>query len=201
METFDSDRYQKALTFAIEKHGPQIYGQMPYVHHLLAVERQLFIYCFHPLTPPELRKLPLNECEELLIAVLLHDVIEDTDTTRSQVVALFGERVGDMVWAVTNEPIPETIQDKKERRKAKFATTYPKIRDTPGALIVKLCDRIANFESCMDFRLTKNREKVAKLLKMYQDEYPSFKDNLQRGDQKHLNRMWGRLEVLMLQIQ
>jgi (p)ppGpp synthase/HD superfamily hydrolase len=187
-QSFDWTRYQEALTWATLEHGDQKYGQLPYVHHLLAVERQLSIHCFHPLTPEPLRKLPLKRCEDLLIACLLHDIVEDTKITIEDVREKFGERVADMVFAVTNE--------EGETRKERFANVYPKIRSTRDAVIVKLCDRIANFESCLEFRLTKDRPRVLRLFRMYQKEHPSFKEELQRGDQKHLRRMWDRLESL-----
>ena len=193
---FDWLRYQEAVIFATRAHGSQMYGQMPYLHHLEAVCRQLFIYCFHPTTPSAMRKLPLDVCEDLLIACLLHDTIEDTDVTEEDLREKFGDRVANLVWAVTNGTISEQITDKAERRKAKFATVYPKIRSTPYALIVKLCDRIANFESCLGFRLTKDRQKVIKLLGMYQAEFPAFEAELYIPSDTHLERMWSHLRDL-----
>lgn len=187
-EKFDWCRYQKALKLAITSHDNQVYGQVPYVHHLLAVERQLSIHCFHPLTPEPLRKLPLKRCEDILIACILHDVVEDTDVTIEEVRSTFGNRVADMVFAVTNEKGPT--------RKERFAKTYPKIRKTPDAIIVKLCDRLANFESCLGFRLTKDRTRIHSLYKRYKREHIGFKEALKRSDQKHLQRMWEKLEIL-----
>lgn len=187
-DAFNWCRYHKALKLAIDAHDDQIYGQVPYLHHLLAVERQLYIYCFHPLTPESMRKFPLKVCEDILIACILHDTVEDTDVTVEQLRDQFGDRVASLVWAVTN--------GEGETRKEKFASVYPKIRDTQYAIVVKLSDRIANYESCMDFRLTKDRHRVGKLLAMYRSEYPNFKDNLYNPDHKHLSHMWTRLELL-----
>ena len=38
---------------------------------------------------------------EMISAALLHDVIEDSDTTREQLAGMFGEQVAEIVWLLT----------------------------------------------------------------------------------------------------
>lgn len=104
----------------------QMYGVLPYTHHLAAVEGVLREF-------GETRT-------ELLVAAWLHDIVEDTDVKARDVEENFGEEVARLVTAVTSEPGPN--------RKTKVALTLPKTREAgPDAVRLKLADRIANVES------------------------------------------------------
>lgn len=114
-----------ARYFATVKHAGQSYaGGLPYTHHLAAVEAVLRRFGF--------------ENEDLLAACWLHDSMEDQGVKKRDLREMFTERVADLVDAVTNGP--------GENRKARQVWTYPKIRATPGAIALKLADRIANVE-------------------------------------------------------
>lgn len=116
--------------FATTKHviqNGQLYGPVPYTHHLMAVEGVL-------------RRFGFGNDSIMLHAGWLHDVIEDTPTKAKEIVEAFGEEVAELVVAVTNE--------KGENRKVKAALTYPKIRKAgKRAVALKLADRIANVEN------------------------------------------------------
>ena len=111
--------------FAERAHRDQQYGEHPYVHHLAAVVAVL-------------ERFAVGD-PDLLAAGWLHDVLEDTPTTRAELEAAFGARVAELVWAVTDEP----GANRRERK----AATLPKTRSVPGATQVKLADRIANAEA------------------------------------------------------
>ncbi len=105
----------KAKMFAVEKHGTQRYGILPYTHHLEDVERALRTYGATD-----------DNDSDILQAAWLHDVVEDTDA-----------KIRDIVAAVTSEP--------GENRKVRNALTYPKIRAAGAVAVrLKLADRIAN---------------------------------------------------------
>jgi (p)ppGpp synthase/HD superfamily hydrolase len=53
--------------------------------------------------------------DEVVAAGVLHDVLEDTDAERSDLESRFGNRVADLVQAVTDDP---TIADDAERKAA-----------------------------------------------------------------------------------
>jgi (p)ppGpp synthase/HD superfamily hydrolase len=72
----------------------------------------------------------------------LHDVLEDTATSKTELVRNFGEEIADIVYRVTDEP----GADRTERKRK----TYRKIRGHYNATTVKLCDRIANVEASLD---------------------------------------------------
>ena len=65
-------------------------------------------------------------------------------------------------------------------RKERRLGVYEKIRTTPGAKIVKLCDRIANVE------FSSGKLGDAAKFKMYQDEYAEFQRQLRDKAELHL---------------
>ncbi len=71
---------------------------------------------------------------ELVCSALLHDVIEDSPTTRAQIAEMFGEEVGRIVWLLTKF---------EEVSLADYLSAIEEANET-GAPIVKLCDRLDN---------------------------------------------------------
>jgi (p)ppGpp synthase/HD superfamily hydrolase len=76
-----------------------------------------------------------------------------------------GQEVADIVYAVTNEK----GKNRKERANDKY---YEGIRNTPGAVFVKLCDRIANVQYS---KMTGSR-----MFEMYKKENINFMIKLGR---------------------
>ena len=92
-------------------------------------------------------------------AVWAHDTIEDTRVSYNDVKNQLGDEVADIVYAVTNDK----GKNRKERAGDKY---YEGIRNTPGAVFVKLCDRIANVQYG---KMTKSR-----MFEMYKKENAEF---------------------------
>jgi len=154
--------------FVIEKHGDQKYGkgenERPYIEHIDRVYEE---------------SLSHGLSSVISRASLGHDVKEDTDATDEEIIAAFGEEEAAIIFAVSDEPGANRAE-----RKAK---TYPKIKATPGATAVKLCDRIANVSDCIE-------TKELGLLEMYTKEQPSFEEALRvPGEYESL---WIELERL-----
>ena len=110
--------------FAAVKHGEQKYSNgLPYTHHLAAVEavaRRFWCdetcYAFKATQ------------QEMLEACWLHDVVEDVKGMKvKDVEEMFGTKVAQLVWAVSNEPGPS--------RAARHAVTYQR----SGRSAPKLC--------------------------------------------------------------
>jgi (p)ppGpp synthase/HD superfamily hydrolase len=137
-----------ARDYAVLQHGTQLYDGRPYEYHLAAVVNVLERFGH---TGPEFRA-----------AAWLHDVVEDTGVAIEDIVASFGPRVGELVWAVTSEP--------GRNRKERNAATYPKTRATEGGVTLKLADRIANVEHSL--------KGDGRLLGMYKKEHTAFKEAL-----------------------
>jgi len=158
----------QASKFASEAHGDQMYGEYRYHKHLADVVSVLHRF---------------GESNWWMVSAgWLHDVLEDTNVTYNQLKEEFGEVVADIVYAVTNEP--------GENRAAQHVNTYPKIKANPHAIVLKLADRIANVESCLDNNQI--------LLNMYRKEWPGFKKALYDHPQlPPAQEMWDHLEKII----
>lgn len=163
-----TERLLKAREFAVQAHGQQMYGDRPYVVHLEHVHEVMKRYHI------------CNTNLLVLIAGWLHDVLEDTATSRTELVRNFGEEVADIVYRVSDEP----GADRTERKR----NTYRKIRGHLGATQVKLCDRIANVEASSD---------VPEKLGMYKNEHQQFKDAILVPEHKFLKDIWRHLDQLL----
>jgi (p)ppGpp synthase/HD superfamily hydrolase len=71
-------------------------------------------------------------------AALLHDTLEDTDTSSVELKTLFGENVADIVWELTNSKYDIKRMGKEAYMSDKL------IRMTEEALFVKLADMLYN---------------------------------------------------------
>jgi guanosine-3',5'-bis(diphosphate) 3'-pyrophosphohydrolase len=116
-----------AISFSAKKHRFQRRkgsdGE-PYINHPLAVAN--LIATIGKVTD-----------HEILMAAVLHDTIEDTETTAEELTELFGENVCSMVLEVTDDKsLP------KHERKLKQIEHAPSL--SFGAKHVKLCDKISN---------------------------------------------------------
>lgn len=138
----------KALKYSEIKHNGQLYGEKPYMNHIMDVV--------------ELAK-DLGYNEEIQICCALHDVLEDTKTTPRDILVNFGVSVFETVWAVTDA--------NGDSRKEKKMNTYPKIKGSYKATIVKILDRVCNIRACLN---DENHEKF----EMYKNEHKELFDNV-----------------------
>ncbi|MDB5257787.1 MAG: hypothetical protein JWM14_2482 [Chitinophagaceae bacterium] len=157
-----------AKEFAFKAHKGQTYGTRDYSFHLEAVVSVA-------------KEFKLDE--NIIAACWLHDTIEDCKVSYHDIKELCGEEVAEMVYCVTDE----LGRNRKERK----IKTYPKIKNNPDALCVKLCDRIANMQqSFLD-----NNDR---LRSMYLEEHREFKNQLYSADSSEsLLLLWKRLEDLV----
>lgn len=141
----------EAFDLATTAHTGQKYGEDPYGVHLLEV---LDIVRKHTSDP------------DLHAAALLHDVIEDTSMGRADIAAWCNPRVVALCDAVTDGD----GQNRRERKER----PYRLIPKTPGALLIKLADRLANMRACL--------RTGDKRLAMYVKEHEAFDALLYDGD-------------------
>ncbi len=116
-----------ALAFAADKHKNQRRKDAdasPYINHPIA-----------------LANLLLNEAgvedQRVLVAAILHDTIEDTDTTEQELVKHFGKDIADIVLEVTDDK----ALPKAERKRLQIEHAAHISR---RAKLVKLADKICN---------------------------------------------------------
>ena len=100
-----------------------------------------------------------------MVAAYGHDLIEDCRVSYNDVKQHLGQEAADIVYAVTNDK----GKNRKERAGVKY---YEGIRNTPGAVFVKLCDRIANVQYS---KMTKSR-----MFEMYKKEHKDFEQMMGR---------------------
>jgi guanosine-3',5'-bis(diphosphate) 3'-pyrophosphohydrolase len=79
---------------------------------------------------------------DILIAAILHDTVEDTNTTKEEIVELFGENVASIVAEVTDDK-----SLKKEERKQEQVKHAPHM--SVSAKQLKMCDKISNITDVM----------------------------------------------------
>lgn len=103
--------------------------------------------------------------DQIILAAYGHDLIEDTRVSYNDVKEVLGLVPADIIYAVTNEK----GKNRKERANDKY---YEGIRNTPGAVFVKLCDRIANVQYS---KMTGSR-----MFEMYKKENINFMVQLGR---------------------
>jgi GTP diphosphokinase / guanosine-3',5'-bis(diphosphate) 3'-diphosphatase len=117
----------KAASFAADKHRSQRRkdsAASPYINHPLALAH---ILCSEgKITDPE-----------VLISALLHDTLEDTETSYDEIEREFGAAVASVVAEVTDDKsLP-----KAERKRLQVSKAASKSR---AAKLVKLADKISN---------------------------------------------------------
>jgi len=123
----------RAARYAAEKHADQRrkgVRKEPYINHPLEVAELVA----SALTAPD---------ENLVIAALLHDVVEDTDTTFDELARLFGSDVAALVAEVTDD----SSLPRLERKRLQIATAPDK---SPRAQVIRLADKISNLRSIRD---------------------------------------------------
>ena len=103
-------------------------------------------YIFHPLEVLSLVSLMTLD-DEVLCAAILHDTVEDTDTTIRDIREQFGERVAAMV-AYESEDKRGQVNKKEPwyERKKETIDTISRLTDE-GAKMVCLADKVSNLRS------------------------------------------------------
>ena len=117
----------QALAFAAHKHRDQRRkdeGASPYINHPIALANILVNE--GGITDPV-----------VLCAAILHDTIEDTETTYEELVGAFGREIADVVAEVTDDK----LLDKAVRKALQIEHAA---HATPRAKLVKLADKTCN---------------------------------------------------------
>ncbi len=122
-----NNRIIAAIAFAAHKHRDQRRkdeAASPYINHPIALANVL-----------------TNEAgiddEAVLIGAILHDTVEDTETTEQELVEAFGRTIADIVLEVTDDKNLPTAD--RKRLQIEHAATISR-----PAKLVKLADKICN---------------------------------------------------------
>lgn len=151
-KNYDTDLIGRAFDTAKALHDGQLRKSgEPYLIHPIAVAKIL---------------AELGMDEETIVGGLLHDVVEDTEYTRAQLVEEYGEEVALLVDGVTK--LGSIKFDSKEEAQAEnlrkmFLAMSKDIR----VLIIKLADRLHNMRTLQFMRPEKKIEKSRETLDIY----------------------------------
>jgi (p)ppGpp synthase/HD superfamily hydrolase len=121
-----SELVGKALETATRAHAGQLRkgsDGLPYIEHPVAVAEALASNGYG---------------DEVLAAALLHDVVEKSEIPGGAIRERFGDRVGDLVDALTED---ETIEDYEERKKEHRERVS---RSGPDAIAIFAADKLTN---------------------------------------------------------
>jgi len=127
---------KKAIQFAAKKHHGQMRREaepLPYVTHLFSTA---------------LLVAEGGADDDVVIAALLHDTLEDTETTREELVTAFNERIASLVESVS-EPREKDgeILNWKERKTIYLENLEASSND---AVRIAVADKIDNIESKLE---------------------------------------------------
>ena len=128
----DSLRLLRALAFAAEKHRDhrrKDANASPYINHLISAARIL-------------AEEGLVTDEELIVAAVLHDTIEDTETSYAELQTQFGTAVADIVREVTDDTSLHKVQRKLLQEERALAAS-------PRAKQLMIADKISNIHDIM----------------------------------------------------
>ncbi|MGL5168733.1 MAG: RelA/SpoT family protein [Afipia sp.] len=141
----DEDLLNRAYVYAMMAHGEQKRASGdPYFSHPLEVAAIL-------------TGLKLDDAT--IVAALLHDTIEDTESTRTEIDQMFGHEIGALVEGLTKLKRLELVS-----REAKQAENLRKlllaIADDVRVLLIKLADRLHNMRT-LEFVPPASRHRIA----------------------------------------
>jgi (p)ppGpp synthase/HD superfamily hydrolase len=130
--TWDRELYIKACRFAAQAHRGQLIpsSDLPYLMHLNLVSMEILA---------ALSAETGHDGDLAVQCALLHDTIEDTDTSYAQLAAIFGVRVADGVAALSKNP--------ELAKSQQLLDSLHRIANQPHEIwMVKLADRITNLQ-------------------------------------------------------
>ena len=150
--TYDIEEIKKALDFCVEAHA----GQKRFTNE---------DYYIHPFSVATIL-IEMGMDTKSVVASLLHDVVEDTETTLDDIKKLFGEEVALLVDGVTkiNRLSFTTKEQQQAENLRKMLIAMGKdIR----VIIIKLADRLHNMRTLDAMTEKKQLEKSVETLEIY----------------------------------
>lgn len=132
----------KARNFAIKKHKGKLYNNQPFMVHPEEVYSIL----------QALLMAQNGQDDNLLASALLHDTLEDTDTSFVELVTEFGEDIADLVREVTDQGW----------------NVFPNLKTQRG-IMLKFADRLSNLSHIHEWS-QENQQKYIGKSKFWKDK-------------------------------
>ena len=148
----DGHRLRAAFDYANEHHGSQRRKSgEPYITHPIAVAEIV-------------AELGLDL--DSVIAALLHDCIEDTDSTHDDIDRQFGATVADLVEGVTKLTRMQ-YTSKEEEQMENLRKMFMAMAKDVRVILIKLCDRLHNMRTLQYQSERKQKEKSLETMEIY----------------------------------
>jgi len=159
MPGMDLTLVRKAYEFADQAHAGKLRRSGdPYISHPLAVAIIL-------------AEMQLDQ--ETLCAALLHDVIEDTDTSVEELTTIFGERIARLVDGVTKlgrirwTTEEDSVTREKERQAESLRKMFLAMVDDVRVVLIKLADRLHNMRTLEHMPRAKQLRSAQETMEIY----------------------------------
>lgn len=174
---------KKAIQFAARKHHHQLRAEeepLPYITHLFSVA---------------LLVAEDGADDDTVSAALLHDTIEDTNTSREEIISAFNERVADLVESVSEVKIREGKRVPWRERKNDYLARIASSDDE--TLLIAMADKVDNIESMLE-EIEKNGLGIFKKLGHSPQEYLWYHGEMTRIARERLpkHRLTERLSEI-----
>lgn len=141
----DIEEIRRAFMFAARLHNGQYrISEEPYIIHPVEVAKIL---------------TDLMVDKNTIIAALLHDVVEDTDTKPEEIKELFGDDVLSLVMGVTKLGKFQ-FKSKEERQAENFRKMFIAMANDVRVVFLKLADRLHNMRT-LNYMATAKQQKIA----------------------------------------
>ena len=149
----DIEKIKKAYSIASEAHAEQRRRSgEPYIIHPIAVAKIL---------------AEMGMDAESVCAALLHDVVEDTETTSEEIRSMFGESIEQLVDGVTKLGQIPLSASKEEQQSENIRKMFLAMSRDIRVIIIKLADRVHNMRTLMHMPEEKRRYKARETLEIY----------------------------------
>ena len=159
-------------------------------------------YILHPLAVAQILAT-MTDDEDIITAGILHDIVEDTDGTLTEIEERFGERVAFLVAHESEPEIPDETPAESWKQRKEESLKVLKETDDQGLRMLWLADKLANIRSLarhyseMGDKLWETfhqsdpemqhwyYQTIAEQLELYLNRTGAFKEFI-----KHINFIW-----------
>lgn len=155
--------YNTLLEYIKIKHKGQMYGDVDYYIHPVTVAQLAIKYL------PNYPRL-----NQLMLLLLGHDLFEDTDATKEELLLIITPDIIDNIDLLTD--------GEGRNRKERHLNTYYRIRENEEAVLGKLLDRIGN--------ISESKKGNEKKFNMYKKEGLTFKFALYDPRHSYARILW-----------
>ncbi len=149
---FDVRKLKKAYNYASNYHKDQLRASgEPYIIHPLNIA--YILAC-------------MNADMDTVIAGMLHDVVEDTESTLDEIETIFNKTIRDLVDGVT-KMTKFDFSSSKELSASNLRKIIVSLMKDPRIIIIKLVDRLHNMRTLEYKSLEKQQKKAVETLEIY----------------------------------